>query len=309
MDDVNNAHDVYFKKVFSVKENAADLLNGILPDELSDINLKEIVLEDVTFTDDKLREHFCDIIYSTRFGKENIYIAFLLEHKSYYIKHPHLQLLQYILNGINVHIDQKKGKSFPVIIPVFIYHGKRRMVYKDFFDYYGNIPDALEKYIPGFDYIFMNVTPYAFGEQRLKKFDRQEVRSALLIERDIHNPDKLLKILEKLIKLCQIYNNEEFMRFVKICLIYILSTKQFEHKKQEVKEILVNGGIAVNLIDEWKQEGIEIGFEKGIKKGLEKGRLETAKKMLHENLDLAIISKITGYSADEIRNIQNELLN
>ena len=41
-------------------------------------------------------------------------------------------------------------------------------------------------------------------------------------------------------------------------------------------------------------------IEQGIEKGIEKERLELAKKMKEEGVDIALISKITGLSIDEI---------
>ena len=58
---------------------------------------------------------------------------------------------------------------------------------------------------------------------------------------------------------------------------------------------------------EGKKEGIEIGFQQGIEKGIEKGYKESqiniAKEMKKENMDINIISRITGLSIEEIKNL------
>ena len=68
--------------------------------------------------------------------------------------------------------------------------------------------------------------------------------------------------------------------------------------------------------DEGKLEGIEEGIKRGIKKGkleglkegIEKGRLteqiSMAKAMKNKNIDINLISEITGLSLDEIRNLR-----
>ena len=47
----------------------------------------------------------------------------------------------------------------------------------------------------------------------------------------------------------------------------------------------------------------EIGMEKGIKEGIE----EVARKMLQEEIDKTIISKVTNLSLDEIEKLRKEI--
>lgn len=44
--------------------------------------------------------------------------------------------------------------------------------------------------------------------------------------------------------------------------------------------------------------------EKGIEKGIEIEKINIAQGMLNENIDISLISKITGLSIDEIKNIK-----
>ena len=60
--------------------------------------------------------------------------------------------------------------------------------------------------------------------------------------------------------------------------------------------------------EEGKKEDIEIGIQQGIKEGIEKGieqgtketLISTAKNMKYKNIDIALISEITGLSIEEI---------
>ena len=49
-----------------------------------------------------------------------------------------------------------------------------------------------------------------------------------------------------------------------------------------------------------KEEGFVDGFEEGETSGIQKTKIETARKMLEDNLDINTISKYTGLSIDEI---------
>ena len=55
--------------------------------------------------------------------------------------------------------------------------------------------------------------------------------------------------------------------------------------------------------EEGFEEGLEQGIEQGLTKGLEQGILNTAKNMKKENIDIELISKITGLSEEEIKEL------
>ena len=62
--------------------------------------------------------------------------------------------------------------------------------------------------------------------------------------------------------------------------------------------------------DDGREEGIEIGLERGLEQGLEQGRqkmLVTARNMLQDKIEHAVIARWTGLSSDEIKNLAAEL--
>ena len=52
------------------------------------------------------------------------------------------------------------------------------------------------------------------------------------------------------------------------------------------------------------EQGIEKGIEQGIEKGIEKNKVDIIKEMLKEKSSYEFISKITGKSIKEIREIE-----
>jgi predicted transposase/invertase (TIGR01784 family) len=48
------------------------------------------------------------------------------------------------------------------------------------------------------------------------------------------------------------------------------------------------------------KEGMKKGIEQGVTQGIEKGKLETAKAMLSEGLDIKLIVKMTGLTEEMI---------
>ena len=54
---------------------------------------------------------------------------------------------------------------------------------------------------------------------------------------------------------------------------------------------------------EGKKEGIEIGFQQGIEKGIEKEKYSLAENMKNKNMDINLISELTGLSIEKIKNL------
>jgi predicted transposase/invertase (TIGR01784 family) len=71
---------------------------------------------------------------------------------------------------------------------------------------------------------------------------------------------------------------------------------QFMTWEQEVQISYRNG------VDDGKKQGIE----QGIKRGTEQTKIETAKKMLLDNISIEIISKYTDLPIDEIQKLAQE---
>lgn len=53
------------------------------------------------------------------------------------------------------------------------------------------------------------------------------------------------------------------------------------------------------------KQGISQGIAQGFNKGLEQERIETAKRMLEDNIDIKLIEKFTKLTIDEIQNLKN----
>ena len=56
------------------------------------------------------------------------------------------------------------------------------------------------------------------------------------------------------------------------------------------------------------EQGIKQGVEQGIKQGEENKKIELAKKMKQEGIDITTIQKITGLSQEEISKLQKKVI-
>lgn len=81
-----------------------------------------------SFIEKELSDYYSDMLYKMNLtGSNPGFIYVLFEHKSYYDRYVHLQLLEYMIKIWRLHIKQHKKKSpgLPIVIPLLICHGKR----------------------------------------------------------------------------------------------------------------------------------------------------------------------------------------
>jgi predicted transposase/invertase (TIGR01784 family) len=65
--------------------------------------------------------------------------------------------------------------------------------------------------------------------------------------------------------------------------------------------------IAEKLINQGIEKGIDQGIEKGIDQGIDKGKWDVVMNMLREGFTKDIISKVTGFTADQIKEFEKKL--
>ena len=125
---IRNHHDAFFRQVFSQPEVAADFLANYLPAEVrNQLNLDHVELEQDSFIDDELREHFADLIFrvplldDSQGGVAFVYVLF--EHKSYPEPLVAFQLLRYMVRMWERAL--REGNALPLIIPLVVYHGEQ----------------------------------------------------------------------------------------------------------------------------------------------------------------------------------------
>jgi predicted transposase/invertase (TIGR01784 family) len=58
-----------------------------------------------------------------------------------------------------------------------------------------------------------------------------------------------------------------------------------------------------SLAQRWIEQGIEQGIEEGINKGVIKGKIQTAKELINNGIDIDIIARSTGFTKQEIEKL------
>ena len=183
-------HDDFFKETFSIKENVADFTFHVLPPEVRELlDLSSLHLENQSFLDDELSSHFSDLIYKCDLRGSKIKIALLFEHKSYVDPDLPFQLNKYMVNIWNY--NKKQKEAFIPVIPIVLYHGKKNWNPGSFSDCFTDIPTEIKRFIPNFDYIFIDLSKYTDKEIKNEIFKNALLKIRLLILKNIFDEEKL----------------------------------------------------------------------------------------------------------------------
>ena len=101
---VKNPHDKVFRETYSNFDNACSLISNAMPQrvlKLMDLSTLEICKD--SFIEEDLSDYYSDMLYRVKFrdgSAGSVYVLF--EHKSYYDKYVHLQLLEYMIQNCGI---------------------------------------------------------------------------------------------------------------------------------------------------------------------------------------------------------------
>lgn len=270
---IQNVHDKFFKETFSRIDVVSNFLEELVDEKLvNKLDLTTLQIDNNSFIDEELEEHFADILYTCDYaGKGKVRIALLLEHKSYKEDHPHWQLNQYILNVWKSGFKQKKEKPIP-IIPIVIYHGKKKWSYEPMRSYFDNLDEDLLRYIPEFDFHLINLN--TIPDKQISNFKNKFLAISALLFKHSRFKKYVRTIENELVNLIKIIDNQQNNPFAISVLLYIQNTDGLTITElvsifTKVSPNLNN--IVMTTAQQLINQGSEIKEIKIIKKGYQTG--------------------------------------
>ena len=294
--------DKFIRKIFSKKQEVIDFFKKNFPPAL----VEQIDWENITFGkenfvglewDDSRTDQLYRLPLKT--GSE-IYIYLLFEHKSYYDPKIYIQLLDYISKIYRWQMENEK--ELKVVLPFVFYHGEKDWdlgyTFQGMFNM-KNIPEELLSYIPNFKIQLFELKPEG------KIFETENLALYLFLRLIQIIRDKGEKFEGELLRLFTILSQEkEEAKRVEILLEmvkYLLSVRKDAENYKNKNFYQLLEGEYMTVLDEILAEGELRGIEKGFEKGIEKGKLETAKNMKAEGIELSVILKVTGLTDEQLK--------
>ena len=226
------------------------------------LDLSQLERVNGSWVNPELAEYFSDVVYRCplKEGKRQVWASFLLEHKSAPDAFPHLQLLRYLLETWQ---EQRKQKQpLTPIIPIVVYHGKRKWRKRDLSSYFGkDLPQSLLPFLPRFDYVLTSIR--TLSDEQILELKKGLLINALLMLKHIWEPQFILKNPE-LIFIHLETQNQQVRNFVVSLLAYLFKNTEIERETANrfIKHLPTDlNQNAMSTYDMIQAEGIEKGAE------------------------------------------------
>ena len=274
---VVNPHDKVFRETYSNKENARSLLANNLPDRvLKLVDLDSLEISKDSFIEKDLADYYSDILYQVMFknGSQG-FIYVLFEHKSYYDKFVHLQLLEYIVKIWRLYIKQHKKQPdyLPIVIPLLVCHAGKE--WSENTEHLASLlsgpVDELAGYIPDFGFELYDL--HRYSDDQIKGTIMSRVILQLL--KHIRDPDLRQKLPGILGLMRTLMGKETGLQWIEVVVRYQASAlEDDELSVKQIKEIAEEaisketGEYVMTLAEKLRKEGEERGYRQAIELGI-----------------------------------------
>ena len=282
-------HDWFFKQIFSNPLSIKTVLHLFTPKLASKIEMSSLKLVNTEKFSEKSQKFMLDLLFSCKIDNDDVFIRLVFEHKSYIDNTLPSQLMHY--NAVIWEETAKETNSYPPIINIVFYHGKRKWripttlpVLKD---------KQLEDFVQKLNYILIDLNEIQDDDLIRNIYEDVCTISALLVMKHIFDD---LEIIKNILKL--LYENNASCIFLVIDYVVIVK-KDLEKMEEILKEISGGEEKMMTLTEKWKMEGWMVGKVEGKKEALIKliqlkfGAVpENLEKVIYECKDLEELDKI-----------------
>ena len=317
-------HDPFFKKALENPLVAREFFDSYLPDNIKKlINLETLTMDKESFVDPNLKRSMSDVLFTANFGNTQGYLYLLAEHQSTLDPLMSFRLFKYMLAICDRHLTiNPDAKKLPLVYPILFYNAKQNCTAsKNLWDLFED--SSLAKNIWAGDHQLVNVHDIPDAELKEKLW----AGTMSFFMKHIHERDlakKWQEIADNLPKITEVSIGYDF---IEILLSYTLPNIEKEDKillqdtlnkklgKEKGEHLMTS--LAQHWYDEGKLEGVAEGISKGklegvaegklegVAEGIIKGKIEIAKNLLSQNMDINTISAVTNLSVDQIQKLKS----
>ena len=303
------SHDNFFKTAFSMREIMEDYLRAFLPKNLVEgIDFERLEQDNTKYATSSIKSFEADVVWNCDFGKNKTKtkIAFLLEHKSFQPQYPHLQLLRYMLEIWQN--NESNNEVLTPVVPIIVYHNKdgRAWKVKPFLDYFQEIEEELQQFVPQFDYHLTDVTK--LNMEDIVAMQVRLLANALLSLRYGSDAEWVLQNVETLFSGAYDENNEYQMNFFATQFVYLIKNNELSDENIDIILDKIPNNLEMTGYDRIIQRGINLGIEKGIEKGVSAKEKEFATSLiLSTEFNDTKIADLVGVTVEYVKQLRKEL--
>ena len=302
---IHNEHDKLFKRILDRINEVESIIKKTLGKETEKIEI-ETVRNELTTID--YRGRMVDVLYKLK-DKE---VYFLIEHQSTQNTYMAYKIFEYETELINRSYMQnvEKSKKIAKVIKIVIFTGvgdwKVARSIVELQEEYGNKVKINAHYEGLGEYKLLQSKDYSLKEIISEKGTL--LGKAIMIEK-ARREDTLIEILDEIIPNTKEKEIDEMIRMIEYILVKDLGKKiankyikllESKIKKEGGKSAMVETMRA--LREDRKRtimEARNTGKKAGILEGEKSGKIQDAKNMLRENIDIDTIVRVTGLKKED----------
>ncbi len=308
---VRSKHDEFFKSMMKDLSLSQDFIKTRLPEKvLRFMALPTVEIKDSSFIDALLNESRSDILFSVQRkdseAKALVYV--LCEHQSRPDALMPFRVMYYIMQILRQHVLQHKANALPLplVYPIVVYNGISPWLYDtSFFGQFGD-----------FSELARDILMQAFPLLDVGKLDETSLvskhRSNLMLAslRRAKNEQALEKKMFLLNELFATLGLKATSELSTNVLSYL--AKNISARGQPIEPYwgILKKGFApeyqetvMNLIEATKLEAMQQGMQLGEKSNT----LKLATNFLKTGVDVITVSKCTGLSLSDLKNLEMEI--
>lgn len=271
-------YDKPFKEIMLNEKNKdilKKLLETILKQEIKYINIKNVELS-VKGMDVKRKS--VDVYLESLNKKIEIEVNTSLE------SYIHPRNMSYISNIYSSHTlrNDSYDEKTDIIQINLNYNQKNKRIYNEYMmrDLYGDV------YVKNLKIIELNMEKYKEMWYHGSEKEKEENKFLIMLDLNEEELKKIKgdKVVSKYMKeINKLNNDSEFVEY--------MSAEEDARK------------IYNSRMYDAREKGFKQGYDEGIEQGIEQNKIEIAKNLLNNNVDINIISLSTGLSQEEIKNL------
>ena len=271
MSDVPRSHDRFFRRVFSQREPARELLREYLPAEVAQLlDLDSLEITDSSYIEDDLRGHVADLVLRVRLqdGRRAV-VYVLVEHKSVPDRWVALQLLRYMIRIWDDYRRQARSLPLPPIIPLVFHQGRRGWNLPTDFAALVDAPRELAPHVPDFGYLLIDLTRFSDPDVR----GPPTVTVPLLLMLHIFDDDLEARLVAVLMPVAGIMDAGARMELFVTCVYYVENARDDVSEAalaRAVKQVLSEDEgerVMQSVADRHREEGRQQGIQQGLQQG------------------------------------------
>lgn len=291
----NSRYDKTFRKILSVKKNAAYIINkALMLNDEKRLKSQELEKYSTNFITNQLVNKQADIVYKLK-NKE---IYFLIEHQSKIDYSMAYRIKEYQMEIVKSAIDVKKVKTkdyeTPIVIPIVLYTGKSKWNAKI---YLNKTKDERFKNINLLKYNLIDINEYS--QENL--IESEAFIDKICALEKCENSNELIQEVKRIeTQITEDEDKELFRMYLHLSIKRKLGKDKFEELLKEMKgdEVNMTALERTMLRENW------LIRREGKREGVMQGRLQMLINMMKNNMKIEDIEKFAGATKEEIEKVK-----